>query len=111
MDLDSLSERDLSPIELKTFKNDFPLSERRRRLLSELNQVSKSSEISTKILVHVYAGILEVAGPHLLPKEDIAMLDVQNIKRKMLKIFSQNAAQDMIETLHYVYREADEKQL
>lgn len=94
----------------QNFLDQYPLTEKRRELLSKLNQSTKSSEISKKLIGSLYGGILKNVGPLLFPDNKDA-LPFEKVAEVMFENIDKEVEASMIETLHLVYKDLTEQQI
>ncbi len=84
----------------------YPLVPSRREILRKLDLVTKSSQISTKILMSVYHNILNGLDRTILPEINISKSNLG-----LEQALFEQTHESMIETLHLIYKDVSEEDL
>ncbi|MFZ9000793.1 MAG: hypothetical protein ACO20H_05790 [Bacteriovoracaceae bacterium] len=87
----------------------YPLRQQRRLILSQLDHSTKTSVISTKILLFLYKDLLNSVGKKILPEvpEELNLSDIESIGHSL----HQEAHENIIETFHILYKDFSDDEL
>ncbi len=87
----------------------FPLKQKRRIILSQLDKVTKSSLVSTNLMISIYKDILLQMGKSILPQvtEELDLSNFDAIKSALLK----EAHENIIESFHILFKEVSDEEL